>query len=134
MVMQFLFIDNDSNEGSSAPKTVNEEKKEVEEGELEEEEEEGGGEEEEVEEQEDEGDEGEDGQGTESGEERKQLRLGAVTDRTESRSYGSVTHKCEVRTACLFMCVVTLHTVNKHGNYRLESFFMIYSLLEDLLF
>uniref|UniRef100_A0A8K9URQ7 Zinc finger and BTB domain containing 17 n=1 Tax=Oncorhynchus mykiss TaxID=8022 RepID=A0A8K9URQ7_ONCMY len=95
MVMQFLFIDNDSNEGSSAPKTVNEEKKEVEEGELEEEEEEGGGEEEEVEEQEDEGDEGEDGQGTESGEERKQLRLGAVTDRTESRSYGSVTHKCE---------------------------------------
>ncbi|XP_020314627.1 zinc finger and BTB domain-containing protein 17 [Oncorhynchus kisutch] len=91
-----LSQDNDSNEGSSAPKTVNEEKKEVEEGELEEDEEEGGGEEEEeVEEQEDEGDEGDDGQGTESGEERKQLRLGAVTDRTESRSYGSVTHKCE---------------------------------------
>uniref|UniRef100_A0A674E445 Zinc finger and BTB domain containing 17 n=1 Tax=Salmo trutta TaxID=8032 RepID=A0A674E445_SALTR len=29
------------------------------------------------------------------GEERKQLQSGAVTDRTESRSYGSVTHKCE---------------------------------------
>uniref|UniRef100_A0A674E576 Zinc finger and BTB domain containing 17 n=1 Tax=Salmo trutta TaxID=8032 RepID=A0A674E576_SALTR len=60
--------------------------------EMEEDEEEGGGEEEDEEEEED---EGEDGQGTESGEERKQLQSGAVTDRTESRSYGSVTHKCE---------------------------------------
>ncbi|XP_020362081.1 zinc finger and BTB domain-containing protein 17 isoform X2 [Oncorhynchus kisutch] len=82
--------DNDSDEGNSTSKTVNEEK-EVEEGEMEEDEEEGGGEEDEEEEE----DEGEDGQGTESGEERKQLELGAVTDRTESRSYGSVTHKCE---------------------------------------
>uniref|UniRef100_A0A8C8D3R9 Zinc finger and BTB domain containing 17 n=1 Tax=Oncorhynchus tshawytscha TaxID=74940 RepID=A0A8C8D3R9_ONCTS len=90
MVIQFLFIDNDSDEGNSASKTVNEEK-EVEEGEIEEDEEEGGGEEDEEEEE----DEGEDDQGTESGEERKQLELGAVTDRTESRSYGSVTHKCE---------------------------------------
>ncbi|XP_055748471.1 zinc finger and BTB domain-containing protein 17-like [Salvelinus fontinalis] len=73
--------DNDSDERNSASKTVNEEKK-VEEGEMEEDEE-------------DEEDEGEDGQGTESGEERKQLQSGAVTDRTESRSYGSVMHKCE---------------------------------------
>uniref|UniRef100_A0A674E5P7 Zinc finger and BTB domain containing 17 n=1 Tax=Salmo trutta TaxID=8032 RepID=A0A674E5P7_SALTR len=91
MVIQFLFIDNDSDEGNSASKIVNEEK-EVEESEMEEDEEEGGGEEEDEEEEED---EGEDGQGTESGEERKQLQSGAVTDRTESRSYGSVTHKCE---------------------------------------
>uniref|UniRef100_A0A674E541 Zinc finger and BTB domain containing 17 n=1 Tax=Salmo trutta TaxID=8032 RepID=A0A674E541_SALTR len=83
--------DNDSDEGNSASKIVNEEK-EVEESEMEEDEEEGGGEEEDEEEEED---EGEDGQGTESGEERKQLQSGAVTDRTESRSYGSVTHKCE---------------------------------------
>lgn len=121
MVIQFLFIDNDSDEGNSASKIVNEEK-EVEEGEMEEDEEEGGGEEDEEEEEED---EGEDGQGTESGEERKQLQSGAVTDRTESRSYGSVTHKCEVRTVCLFMCVVTLHTLIKHGNYQLECFFPI---------
>uniref|UniRef100_A0A6Q2ZFB9 Zinc finger and BTB domain containing 17 n=1 Tax=Esox lucius TaxID=8010 RepID=A0A6Q2ZFB9_ESOLU len=95
--LQLLFVDNDSDEGSSPPKNGNEEEKtEVEGREMKGEEEEEEEEEEEGECEEDEKDEddGEDGQDTGSGEDRGQLGPGAVTDRTESRSYGSVTHKC----------------------------------------
>ncbi|XP_012991976.1 zinc finger and BTB domain-containing protein 17 isoform X2 [Esox lucius] len=95
--LQLSNFDNDSDEGSSPPKNGNEEEKtEVEGREMKGEEEEEEEEEEEGECEEDEKDEddGEDGQDTGSGEDRGQLGPGAVTDRTESRSYGSVTHKC----------------------------------------
>ncbi|KAJ8016649.1 hypothetical protein DPEC_G00009440 [Dallia pectoralis] len=88
--------DNDSDEGSSATKNGNEEKTEVEDGGMEEVDEEDDEEEEEGDGDEDDRDEddGEDDQDMGSGEERSQLGSGAVIDRTESRSYGSVTHKC----------------------------------------
>lgn len=94
-----LFLDSDSEEGS-VPKTGNEERKTVDQVEVEggeEDEEVDGGEEEEDDSQMDE----EDGQATESGGERRLSRSGAVVDRTESRSYGSVTHKCEVSMVCV---------------------------------
>ncbi|KAL1021104.1 hypothetical protein UPYG_G00008870 [Umbra pygmaea] len=77
-----LSQDNDSDEGSSEPDTGNEEKTVDEDCEMD------------HEEQEDEDEGGEEDDEGEDGEERFQLGSGAVTDRTESRSYGSVTHKC----------------------------------------
>lgn len=58
--------------------------------------------EEDVELEQDEGDEGGemeggDTMGEEAGCEGKALRSGPFTDRSESRVYGSITHKCEVR-------------------------------------
>ena len=79
------------------PKSANEEKREKDQEEVEggEEEREAGGEEEEEGEEDDDSQMEEDD--TESGREGRQTRSGAINDRTESRSYGSVTHKCEVR-------------------------------------
>ncbi|XP_046896565.1 zinc finger and BTB domain-containing protein 17 [Hypomesus transpacificus] len=84
----------DSDEGN-VPKSANEEKREKDQEEVEggEEEREAGGEEEEEGEEDDDSQMEEDD--TESGREGRQTRSGAINDRTESRSYGSVTHKCE---------------------------------------
>lgn len=84
----------DSSEETLSKATIEENKRE----ELKQEEE--ADEEEEHTEQEDEGEmDVDDAEGeTDEGEE-KCLRSGVIADRSESRSYGSVTHKCEVREA-----------------------------------